>query len=72
MSNVGKTINDHYCHGFGNTNENLSGSHIEAEGIDWIILRTPLSTPVFIDFSKHLNKKQALIASWCEVQRLHA
>ncbi|AGA79548.1 hypothetical protein [Echinicola vietnamensis] len=72
MSNLGKTIHDHYCHGFGNTTENLSGSIIEAEGKDWIILRTPLKAPVFIDFSKHLPKKQLLIDAWCQDQRQQA
>lgn len=72
MSNIGKTIHDRYCHGFGNTAEDLSGSIIEAEGKDWIVLRTASKHPVFIDFSKHLNKKQDLIDSWCQIHQQQA
>ncbi|WP_200978229.1 hypothetical protein [Echinicola sp. 20G] len=64
MTHVGIIIQDHYCNGFGNTKEDLSGSIIEAEGSDWIVLRTSKDNPIFIDFSKHLNKKASLIVSW--------
>ncbi|MBD8487328.1 hypothetical protein IFO69_01070 [Echinicola sp. CAU 1574] len=66
MSNIGRTIFDHYCNGLGNTVENLSGSTIEAEGQDWIILRTIKKNPIFIDFHKYTNKKEELITAWCE------
>ncbi|MBD8489140.1 hypothetical protein IFO69_10325 [Echinicola sp. CAU 1574] len=64
MTHVGIIIQDHYCNGFRNTKEDLSGSIIEAEGRDWIVLRTSEGNPIVIDFSKHLIKKEDLIASW--------
>ena len=62
MINIGKEINDFYCNGFAGRRYDLEGSIIKAEGKDWIVIRTPDKSPVFINFDG-FNKQQH-IDSW--------
>lgn len=60
MSNIGKEITDFYCNGFAGRRYDLTGSIIEAEGKDWIVIRTTEEAPVFINFDgwdkqEHIN-----------------
>lgn len=65
MSNVGKEIQDFYCNGFAGRRYDLSGSTIEMEGADYIMLRTLSGEPVPITFSKDtISEKQNYIDSW--------
>ena len=49
MSNVDKRITDFYCNGFAGRRYDLTGSKIEAEGQDWIVIRTPDGEPLFLN-----------------------
>jgi hypothetical protein len=62
MSNVGKRITDFYCNGFAGRRYDLAGSRIEAEGADWIVIRTEEGAPVFIDLRGW--DKEEYIAKW--------
>jgi len=39
--NIGKEITDFYCGGFFGRRYDLTGSIIEGEGEDWIVIRIP-------------------------------
>lgn len=62
MNNVGKKIKDFYCNGFAGRRYDLEGSTIEAEGQDWIVIRTVNNQPVFMDLTD--ENKQELIDVW--------
>jgi len=64
MSNIGKEIKDFYCNGFAGRRYDLTGSIIEAEGNDWVIIRTTEKEPVFINFNGW--NKQEYINNWIE------
>jgi hypothetical protein len=66
IMNIGKVIKDFYCNGFAGRRYDLSYSVIEAEGIDWIVIRTPLKEPIFMEFEQGRFNKQELIDKWCE------
>ena len=57
MSNVGKEIKDFFCNGFAGRRYDLTGSIIEAEGEDWIVIRTDEGEPVFMNL-KGWNKQE--------------
>jgi hypothetical protein len=63
MSNIGKRITDFYCNGFAGRRYDLEGSTIEAEGDDWLVLRTLDGDPAFIDFTGGWNKEE-LVETW--------
>ena len=48
MSNIGRTIQDFYCNGFAGRRYDLSGSIIEFEADDYMIIRTESGEPIFI------------------------
>ena len=60
MSNIGKEIKDFFCNGFAGRRYDLTGSIIEAEGHDWIVIRTDEGEPIFMnlkgwDKEKYVN-----------------
>ena len=62
MSNVGKKITDFYCNGFAGRRYDLAGSRIEAEGPEWIVIRTGEGEAVFMNL--HGWDKEEHIAKW--------
>lgn len=72
MSNIGRIIKDFYCNGFGGRRYDLAGSVIEAEGKDYIVVRTDKDEPVFMDFLIYdkgvpigvASNKQEYIDNW--------
>lgn len=65
MSYIGKTINNFYCNGFAGRRYDLDGCVIEAEGVDWIIIRKKSHAPIFMEFHGRTDMDK-LITSWCE------
>ncbi len=59
--NVGKEIKDFYCNGYAGRRYDLVESIIEAEGEDWIVIRTEEGEPLFMELG---NEKQNLIEKW--------
>ncbi|MGL4781479.1 MAG: hypothetical protein ACRCXN_11695 [Bacteroidales bacterium] len=64
--NVGRIIKDFYCNGFSGRRYDLTNSVIEAEGNDWIVIRTEEGEPILLVFDKDYHNKQELIDKWCE------
>jgi hypothetical protein len=62
MNNINKVINDFYCNGFAGRRYDLAGSTIEAEGKDWLVIRTEKDEPILINF-QNLDK-QEYIDNW--------
>lgn len=62
MSNIGKEIKDFFCNGFAGRRYDLTGSIIEAEGEDWIVIRTDEGEPIFMDLQGW--DKQDCINNW--------
>ena len=62
MSNVGKEIKDFFCNGFAGRRYDLTGSIIEAEGEDWIVIRTDEGVPIFMNLQGW--NKQEHIDNW--------
>jgi len=62
MSNIGREIANSYCNGFAGRRYDLYGSTIEAEGRDWIVIRTSEGEPVFINFDG--RDKDQLLKAW--------
>jgi hypothetical protein len=62
MSNIGKEIRDFFCNGFAGRRDDLTGSIIEAESHDWIVIRTTEGEPIFMDFTGW--DKQEYINNW--------
>jgi len=61
MSNTNLKITDGYCNGFAGSRFDLVDSIIEAEGKDWIVVRTTEGSPVFMnlegwDKQEHINE----------------
>ena len=63
MNNTGRVIVNHYCNGFFGRRYDLSGSTIEAEGYDWIVIRLEDGGVAFADVKN--SDKQSLIEKWC-------
>jgi hypothetical protein len=62
MSNIGKRIQDFYCNGFAGRRYDLTGSTIEAEGEDWLVIRTEDGEPIFLNLQGW--DKQEMINNW--------
>jgi len=62
MSNIGSRIIDGYCNGFAGRRYDLADSIIEAEGKDWIVIRTTEGSPVFMDLKDW--DKEEYINEW--------
>ena len=62
MSNIGLRITDGYCNGFAGRRYDLVDSIIEAEGKDWIVIRTSAGSPIFMDLKDW--DKQEYINEW--------
>jgi hypothetical protein len=62
MSNIGRQIADSYCNGFAGRRYDLYSSMIEAEGRDWIVIRTSEGESVFINFDG--RNKDELQKTW--------
>jgi hypothetical protein len=62
MSNLGKKITDSYCNGFAGRRYDLEGAIIEAEGKDWVIIRSTNDEPIFMDLRGW--EKQKNIDKW--------
>jgi len=62
--NTGKTIKDSYCNGCFGRRYDLIGSIIEAEGYDWIVIRTNEGRPEFASFTDNEDKEEC-ISRWC-------
>ena len=64
MSNIGKEIRDLFCNGFAGRRYDLTGSIIEAEANDWVVIRTDEGEAVFMDFNGW--DKQEYIDKWTQ------
>jgi coenzyme F420-reducing hydrogenase beta subunit len=62
MSNIGKEIKDFFCNGFAGRRYDLTGSIIEAEGHDWIVIRTDEGEPIFMNLQD--GDKQEYVNDW--------
>ena len=62
MSNIGKEIKNFFCNGFAGRRYDLTGSIIEAEGDDWIVIRTDEGEPIFMNLKGW--DKQEYIDNW--------
>ena len=62
MSNIGLRITDGYCNGFAGRRYDLADSIIEAEGKDWIVVRTIAGSPIFMNIEG--CDKQEYINEW--------
>ncbi len=62
MSTLGKKITDSYCNGFAGRRYDLEGAIIEAEGKDWVIIRSTNDEPIFMDLRGW--EKQKNIDKW--------
>lgn len=62
MNNVGKKIKDFFCNGFAGRRYDLTDSVIEAEGEDWIVIRTDEGEPIFMNLKGW--DKQEHIDNW--------
>jgi hypothetical protein len=62
MSNIGKEIRDFFCNGFAGRRYDLTGSIIEAESHDWIVIRSTDGEPIFMDLRGW--DKQKNIDNW--------
>ena len=62
MSNTNLKITDGYCNGFAGRRYDLADSIIEAEGRDWIVLRTTEGSAVFMNLEGW--DKQEYINNW--------
>lgn len=62
---VGRAIQDYYCNGFFGRRYDLAGAIIEAQGNDYMVIRTRDGVPVFAYFDGHWESKmEELIAEW--------
>ena len=62
MDNIGKEIKDFFCNGFAGRRYDLTGSIIEAEGEDWIVIRTDEGEPIFMNLQD--RDKQKYVNDW--------
>jgi coenzyme F420-reducing hydrogenase beta subunit len=62
MDNMGKEIKDFYCNGFAGRRYDLTGSIIEAEGEDWVVIRTDEGEPIFMNLQE--SDKQEYVNDW--------
>ena len=62
MSNIGKEIKDFFCNGFAGRRYDLKGSIIEAEGDDWIVIRTDEGEPIFMNLQE--QDKEKYVNDW--------
>ena len=62
MDNIGKEIKDFYCNGFAGRRYDLTGSIIEAEGEDWVVIRTDEGEPIFMNLQE--SDKQEYVNDW--------
>ncbi len=62
MSNTNLKITDGYCNGFAGGRFDLADSIIEAEGRDWIVVRTTKGSPVYMNLEGW--NKQEHIDNW--------
>ena len=62
MDNIGKEIKDFYCNGFAGRRYDLTGSIIEAEGEDWVVIRTDDDEPIFMNLQD--SDKQEYVNDW--------
>ena len=62
MDNIGKEIKSFYCNGFAGRRYDLTGSTIEAEGKDWIVIRTDEDEPIFMNVQD--GDKQEYVNDW--------
>ena len=62
MDNIGKEIKDFYCNGFAGRRYDLTGSIIEAEGEDWVVIRTDEGEPIFMNLQD--SDKQEYVNDW--------
>lgn len=62
--NVGKKIVDSYCNGHFDRRHDFYNAIIEAEGKDWIVIRTTDGTAQFAEFNSD-SDKQEHINKWC-------
>jgi hypothetical protein len=69
MSNyIGEEIYDFYCNGFFGRRYDLSGSRIEAQGSDYIVIRTTDGHPSMAYFEGYSKEKMnKLIESWMSI-----
>jgi len=61
--NIGKEIKDFYCNGFFGRRYDLTGSIIEGEGEDWIVIRMPDGKAEAATFSSSEDKNE-YINNW--------
>lgn len=62
---VGRIIEDFFCNGYAGRRYDLTGSTIEAQGKDWIMLRTPKDEAQVIYLSSvKETERDALIQGW--------
>jgi hypothetical protein len=62
MSNIGLKITDFYCNGFAGRRYDLADSIIEAEGEDWVVIRTTEDESIHLDLKGW--DKQEYINNW--------
>ena len=62
INNIGLKIEDFYCNGFAGRRYDLSESIIEAEGRDWVVIRTIADEPILLDLRGY--DKQEYISKW--------
>ena len=62
MSNIGLKITDSYCNGFAGRRYDLADSIIEAEGEDWVVIRTIEDESIHLDLKGW--DKQEYINNW--------
>ena len=62
MDNIGKEIKDFYCNGFAGRRYDLTGSIIEAEGEDWVVIRTDEGETIFMNLQE--SDKQEYVNDW--------
>jgi hypothetical protein len=55
MSNIGKIIKDFFCNGYCGRRYDLEWAVVEAEGNDWLVLRTTDGEPVYVEFVEYIR-----------------
>tara|TARA_R110002020_G_scaffold29265_13_gene92527 strand:+ start:23 stop:256 length:234 start_codon:yes stop_codon:yes gene_type:complete len=65
--NIGLKITDFYCNGFAGRRYDLTDSIIEAEGRDWIVIRTTEGQSIHLDLKGY--DKQEYIDNWTNLNQ---
>lgn len=61
---MSKVIKDGYCNGYFGRRYDLRGAEIEAEGTDWVVIRTTDGAPLFASFTDNEDMEET-IKEWC-------